>query len=41
VEVVEAVLQVEGVRGVHVIGLGQPVERLQALAAAARASVGA
>jgi methylenetetrahydrofolate reductase (NADH) len=38
-EVLEAVLQVEGVRGVHVIGLGQPVERLQALAAAARSAV--
>jgi methylenetetrahydrofolate reductase (NADPH) len=38
-EVLRAVLEIEGVRGVHLIGLGQPVERLQALAETARASV--
>jgi len=40
-EVLQAVLEIEGVRGVHLIGLGQPVERLQALAGAARATAGA
>jgi methylenetetrahydrofolate reductase (NADPH) len=41
VEVLQAVLEVEGVRGVHLIGLGQPVERLQALAETARAAAAA
>jgi methylenetetrahydrofolate reductase (NADPH) len=35
-DVLEQVLAIEGIRGVHLIGLGQPVEALQSLAEAAR-----
>ena len=34
----EQLLAIEGVRGIHLIGLGQPVEAMAALADAARAT---
>jgi methylenetetrahydrofolate reductase (NADPH) len=37
-EVLQEVLAIEGVRGVHLIGLGQPAEAMAALAEAARAT---
>lgn len=37
-DVLQQVLAIEGVRGVHLIGLGQPVEAMAALAEAARAN---
>ena len=37
-DVLQEVLAIEGVRGIHLIGLGQPVEAMAALADAARAT---
>ena len=37
-DVLQEVLAIEGVRGIHLIGLGQPVEAMTALAEAARAT---
>ena len=37
-DVLEQLLAIEGVRGIHLIGLGQPVEAMAALADAARAT---
>lgn len=38
-DVLQQILAIDGVRGVHLIGLGQPVETLQGLAETARAAV--